>query len=177
MQHECFGMHQRSHQNMSSSFISETIREKLISQPEYRPTDIVKDMQTQFGVQIDYFKAWRAKEDALLQINGSYESAYNLLPKYCEDVQEANPGSLIVLERTEENKFKCVFMSFGASVKGFTYCRPLLGLDGTYLRSKYQGKCLTSFSDQGILLAATATDANGQLFPLTYAVVDARVRG
>jgi MuDR family transposase. len=139
LEHECFGINHRSHQNMSSSFIADTIREKLIGQPEYRPADIVKDMQTEFGVEVDYFKAWRAKEDALLQINGTHESAYSLLPKYCADLEQANPGSIISLERTEENKFKRVFMSFGASVDGFTHCRPLLGLDGTHLKSKYQG--------------------------------------
>ena len=137
--HDCFGMHHRSHQNMSASVIAEKIREKLVSQPEYRPTDIVKDMQTQFGVQVDYFKAWRAKEDALLQINGTHEAAYGLLPKYCSDLEQANPGSILSLERTEDNKFKRIFVSFGASGQGFAHCRPLLGLDGTHLKSKYQG--------------------------------------
>jgi len=38
-----------------------------------------------------------------------------------------------------------------------------LGLDGAHLKAKYLG----------ILLAATGVDANGALFPLAYAVVDA----
>ena len=124
---------------MSASVIAEKIREKLVSQPEYRPTDIVKDMQTQFGVQVDYFKAWRAKEDALLEINGTHEAAYSLLPKYCSDLEQANLGSILSLEHTEDNKFKRIFVSFGASRQGFTHCRPLFSLDGTHLKSKYQG--------------------------------------
>lgn len=145
--HDCFGMHHCSHQNMTALFIAETIREKLVVQPEYRPTDIVKDMQTEFGVQIDYFKAWRAKEDALLQINGTHEAVYSLLLKYCSDLEQANPGSILSLERTEDNKFKCIFISFGASGKGFTHCRPLVGLDGTHLKSKYQGWHTICFSN------------------------------
>jgi len=137
--HDCFGMHHRNHQNMLTSFIARTIRGKLIAQPEFRPTDIVKDMQTQFGVEINYFKAWRAKEDALLQINGTHEAAYNLLPKYCSNLEQANPGSTLSLDRTGDNKFKRIFVSFGASGQGFAHCRPLLGLDGTFLKSKYQG--------------------------------------
>ena len=39
---------------------------------------------------------------------------------------------------------------------------PVLGLDGTHLKSKFQG----------ILLCATGIDANGSLFPLAYAIVD-----
>ena len=46
---------------------------------------------------------------------------------------------------------------------GFAYCYPVLGLDGAYLKGKYFG----------ILLNATAVDANGSLFPLAFAVVDA----
>jgi hypothetical protein len=56
-----------------------------------------------------------------------------------------------------------MFVSFGASAKGFPYCRPILGLDGTHLKSKYLG----------ILLAATSVDALGQLFPVAFAVVSA----
>ena len=40
-------------------------------------------------------------------------------------------------------------------------CKPLLELDGTHLTSKYGG----------ILLAATATNAQGQLFPFAFAIV------
>ena len=137
--HDCFGMHHRNHQNASSSFLTGTIHETLTCRPEYRPADIVKDMQTQFGIEIGYSKAWRAKENASLQINGSHEDAYNLLPKYCSDLKQANPGSIISLERTEDNKFKRIFISFGASGQGFAHCKPLLGLDGTHLKSKYQG--------------------------------------
>jgi hypothetical protein len=58
---------------------------------------------------------------------------------------------------------KRVFISFGASAIGFAHCRPLISLDSTHLKTRYQD----------ILLAATAVDALGQLFPLAYAVVSA----
>ena len=60
-----------------------------------------------------------------------------------------------VVDPTREGKFNRMFISFGASEKGFQFCRPILGLDGTHLKSKYQG----------ILLTATAVDAPGSLFP------------
>ena len=55
------------------------------------------------------------------------------------------------------------FHVYSALAVDFKHCRPLLGLDGTHLKSKYQG----------ILLAVISIDANGSLFPLAYAVVDA----
>ena len=56
-----------------------------------------------------------------------------------------------------------MFVCYSASAIGFAYCRPVLRLDGTHLKTKYKG----------ILLAATGIDANGSLFPLASAVIDA----
>lgn len=56
-----------------------------------------------------------------------------------------------------------MFVCYGASAMGFQHCHPILELDGTHLKTKYLG----------ILLTATAIDANGQLFPLAYVAVDA----
>src|SRR5438046_99448 len=57
----------------------------------------------------------------------------------------------MTLETTIENKFQPVFMYFVASAKGFVYCRLLLRLDGTHLKSKYQG-----INESIIVLAATS---------------------
>jgi MULE transposase domain len=108
-------------------------------------------------------KAFRSKESAALKINGSYEEGFKAVPEYCKNIESTNPGSVIELCSTSENKFQRVFICYSASASGFAHCRPLLGLDGTYLKSKYQD----------ILLSSTGVDAKGCLFPLAYAVVDA----
>ena len=112
---------------------------------------------------MSYSTAWRTKEHALEVINGSHTEAYAQLPQYCMDIIQANPGSIISLERTAENRFLRVFLYYAASAKGFGDCRPVLGLDGAHLKGKYLG----------VLLSATAVDANGSLFPLAHAVVNA----
>ena len=76
------------------------------------------------------------------------------LMKMCADLEKANPDSVIILERGEDDKFKRVFLCFSASSMGFSYCSPLLSLNGTHLKAKYKG----------ILLAATTMDTNGSLF-------------
>jgi hypothetical protein len=67
------------------------------------------------------------------------------------------------LDITSENQFQRVFICHAASAIGFSHCLPLLRIDGTHLKTRYQG----------ILLAVTRVDAKGQLFPLAYAVIDA----
>jgi hypothetical protein len=139
LEHNCFGINHRGHDNVTQAYIAKMIRSKLSAQPDYRPIDIVKDVQTELGVSVTYQKAFRAKMQAFVDINGTHEDAYKHLPQYCKDLENANPNSVIVLENTDENKFKRLFISYGASATGFAHCRPLLGLDGTHLKAKYQG--------------------------------------
>ena len=143
--------------------LSTVIQPRFQDHPTYRPININKDARRDEGVKISYSTAWRAKEQTLANINGSHEEAYIQLPQYCEDILHANPGSNVTLDRTGENRFLRVFVCYGASARGFGDCRPILGLDGVHLKGRFLG----------VLLSATAVDANGSLFPLAHAVVNA----
>ena len=160
--HECYGLNHTGHKQATSTFIANKISEKLQQQRGYRTVDIRKDLQRELGVKVTYSKAFRARETALALVDGNHEDAYKSLPEYCQNIMKTNPHSVVHLESTPENKFRRVFISYSASALGIQYCRPLLGLDGTHLKTRFQG----------ILLAATGVDANGSLYPLAYAVVD-----
>ena len=56
--------------------------------------------------------------------------------------------------------------AFAPSIAGFAHCRPVIIIDGTHLYGKYKGK----------LLIAMTTDANNEIFPLAFAVVDDETR-
>lgn len=165
-EHKCFGVQHLGHRQASARFIADQIQKKLRDQPKYCAKDIQNDIRREYGISIRYLQANRAKEAALEAINGTDEDSYNALPKYCDDLSRNNPDRTIVLECTSEagnRRFQRMFVCYAASAVGFGYCLPVLGLDGTHLKTKYRG----------ILLAATGTDANGSLFPLASAVVDA----
>ena len=161
--HTCTGLTHAGHKNATAKFVCDWILPKVRQQPHYRPSHLVKDMKTEFAVEITYSKALRAKELALEAIYGKHEDAYRAMPQYCFNIEQSNPGSTVHLDITSENQFRRVFICYAASAIGFSHCLPLLGIDGTHLKTRYQG----------ILLAATGVDAKGQLFPLAYAVVDA----
>jgi len=112
---------------------------------------------------VTYGMAWCAKELALKFINGTHEEAYAKLRRYCKDLVNTNPHTIAIIERDDDSKFKWIFISYSASAVGFAHCLPILGLDGTHLKSKYLS----------ILLAATCVDALGSLYSLAFAVVDA----
>nr|VDC99373.1 unnamed protein product [Brassica oleracea] len=59
-------------------------------------------------------------------------------------------------------RFKYLFLSFGASIKGFKYQRRVIVVDGTHLSGKYGGT----------MLVAARQDGNFQIFPLAFGIVD-----
>ena len=165
--HKCIGLQHLGYRQASATLISKEIQEKLRDNSSYRPKEIQQDIRRELGISLSYQKAIRAKATALEAINGTDEDSYLALPKYCVDLNRNNPGSKIVLESAPDEvvgqRFRRMFVCYGASAMGFVFCRPVLDLDGTHLNAKYRG----------VLLSATGLDANGSLFPLASAVVDA----
>ncbi|CAL8161865.1 unnamed protein product [Prunus armeniaca] len=74
-----------------------------------------------------------------------------------------NPGSHCVLECDPTTScFQRLFICYGACIEGFRWCRPLLFIDATYFKSKYNGQ----------LICATGRDGNQGFFPFAFAIVD-----
>ncbi|KAK6915740.1 MULE transposase domain [Dillenia turbinata] len=162
--HTCEGSASTTGHQATRSWVASIIKEKLKVFPNYKPKDIVNDIKQEYGIQLNYFQAWRGKEIAKEQLQGSYKEAYKQLPIFCEKIMETNPGSLATFTTKEDSSFHRLFVSFHASLYGFQQgCRPLLFLDSIPLKSKYQG----------MLLAATAVDGDDGFFPVAFAIVDA----
>lgn len=162
--HTCEGSVVTTGHQATRSWVASIIKEKLKVFPNYKPKDIVNDIKHEYGIQLNYFQAWRGKEIAKEQLQGSYKEAYNQLPFFCDKIMETNPGSLATFTTKDDSSFERLFVSFHASLYGFVQgCRPLLFLDSLPLNSKYQGT----------LLAATAADGNDSVFPVAFALVDA----
>ncbi|XP_031285780.1 uncharacterized protein LOC116144482 isoform X1 [Pistacia vera] len=162
--HTCEGASVKAGYRATRGWVGNIIKEKLKNSPNYKPKEIADDIQKEYGIQLNYSQAWRAKEIAREQLQGSYKDAYSLLPYFCEKIKETNPGSVVTFTTKDDSSFHRLFVSFHASITGFEQgCRPLLFLDTTPLNSKYQG----------MLLSATAADGDDGIFPVAFAVVDA----
>ncbi|KAL3505546.1 hypothetical protein ACH5RR_030928 [Cinchona calisaya] len=161
--HTCEGTSVKAGYRSTRGWVGNIIKEKLKVSPNYKPKDIAVDIKREYGIQLNYSQAWRAKEIAREQLQGSYKEAYCQLPFFCEKIMETNPGSIATFATKEDSSFHRLFVSFHASISGFQQgCRPLIFLDSTILYSKYQGT----------ILAATAADGNDGVFPVAFAVVD-----
>nr|ACG60684.1 maize transposon MuDR-like protein [Brassica oleracea var. alboglabra] len=129
------------------------------------PRHVESAMNMSFGIkQMDYWKSHRTLIVARDLVMGSSENGYEELPSYLHKIRMANPGTLARLEVDANNRFKYLFLTFSASITGFPFMRKVVVVDGIFLQGKYKGT----------LLIATSQDANFQIFPIAFAVVDTK---
>ncbi|ONK76170.1 uncharacterized protein A4U43_C03F24670 [Asparagus officinalis] len=86
--HTCGKNAQLGHHQASVDWIVNLIEERLRDNMNYKPKDILQDVQKLYGITIPYKQAWRAKERGLAAIYGSSEEGYCLLPSYCEQIKQ-----------------------------------------------------------------------------------------
>ena len=124
----------------------------------YTARDIMKMVWLRYTVSIKYWKAWHVRGLALENVHGNYETSYMKVPTLCKQIEACNPGSLVKWGACPDtHKFQYLCVSFKASLEGWKRgCRPIVGLDGCFLKGKYSG----------VLLAAISMDANNGMFPL-----------
>ncbi|XP_023634034.1 uncharacterized protein LOC111829354 [Capsella rubella] len=111
---------------------------------------------------MDYWKSYKTLRFARKIDMGTPEGSFGELLSYLYMIRRANPGTITRLQVDECDRFKYVFLAFGASIAGFAYMRKVIVVDGTFLHGSYKGTLLT----------ALAQDGNFQIFPIAFGVVD-----
>ncbi|KAL0559016.1 hypothetical protein IC582_003605 [Cucumis melo] len=120
-------------------------------------------MRKDYGINMSYEKAWRARENAYERVRGSLEESYNLLCRYGEALKLTNPGTIFYKELEDDHFFKYLFMAIGPCVRAFLNCiRPVIVMDGTFLKNKYRGQ----------LIVSVCLDGNNHIYPLVFGVVN-----
>jgi len=116
------------------------------------------------------YQLYRAKKRSLELIHGAIDEQYAHLRNYAEELRRSNPSSIVKIKYADSDVgpvFQRIYVCFYACKKAFaTTCRPLIGLDGCFLKGR----------DGGNLLAAIGKDGNNQMLPIAFAVVDAETK-
>ncbi|KAL8552189.1 hypothetical protein ACS0TY_001036 [Phlomoides rotata] len=150
--HRCLGRLEGDQcTRIGSNITAELVEQNVKNKPTISGREIIDTIKESYSLDIPYWKAWRAVEGARDRIFGSYDESYDQLRWYCTAIQRTNPGSVVILEPNEEtHHFERVFIAFKACVDGFRFCRPMLFIDGTFMKGRAKGT----------LLSATAKDGN-----------------
>lgn len=139
------------HSRATSSLVGKLVIEDIRSQPLKRPVDVASDLKRLYGVSISYTRAWMGVEKAKADAFGDYSTSFDDLRWWVDAARKSNPESVFDIEYdVDTNRFSRLFVAFHACTSGFTHCRPILFLDGTFLKARHKG----------CLLAASAKDGN-----------------
>nr|XP_009801424.1 PREDICTED: uncharacterized protein LOC104247167 [Nicotiana sylvestris] len=129
---------------------------------EVTPAFVMAEMQKLHGLGIGYHKAWRAIQLASALIRGTPEENYELLSSYLYMMTSKNPGTYTNIKIDDNNRFLYMFYAYGSLISGWNYCRPVIAVDATFLKSKFRG----------VLMISVSKDANNQIFPLAFGIAE-----
>ena len=97
---------------------------------------------------------------------GSAMGSYALIQPNFKLLLETNPNSLVAIKTEKDNsgieRFKYWFFALHACVMRYAYIKKVIAIDGMHLRGRYGG----------CFIAASAQDANFQVFPIAFGIVN-----
>ncbi|XP_075485278.1 uncharacterized protein LOC142525000 [Primulina tabacum] len=101
LSHSCGddNLRSRGHSKADSSWVANVVKEKLRGEPSYRPCTMLKDIERDYEVELEYYKVWAGKEMAMHDIYGTDKGSYDKLRCGCRP--------LLFLDGTHiKNKYK-----------------------------------------------------------------------
>nr|KYP66394.1 hypothetical protein KK1_012686 [Cajanus cajan] len=101
--------------------------------------------------------ACRVKKFAKSYVEGSFKEQFKRIYDYNHELIRSNP----VLAT-----FQRMYVVFQFFKQSFLKCRPIIGLDGCFLKGYYGGQ----------LLAAIRRDPNKQMLPICFAIVEGETK-
>ena len=133
-------------------------------------------------VDISVGKASRVREKAQDVVDGAHTAQFNQFWEYCEELRRCSLGSTVLMKVHTFNDddlaaeqgltvgvpyFERLHICLDGCKKGFlTRCKPIIGLDACYLKTKTCGQ----------LMCAVGRDPNDEYFSFAYAIVEAETK-
>ncbi|KAK8941312.1 hypothetical protein KSP39_PZI010017 [Platanthera zijinensis] len=164
-EHTCYRV--ANSQQCKAKFLSKKYEHHVRSNPEWPASSMQEVMQMENKTSLSIWKMYRVKQQASKVINGIEMEQYAKLWDYCEEIYRTNPDTTIKIKcrhdvASQTCIFKRLYICWGALKKGFMAgCRPIIGLDGTHIKT----------TTGGVLLCAVGIDGNNNMFPIAYAYV------
>ncbi|KAL4302903.1 hypothetical protein GQ457_10G015980 [Hibiscus cannabinus] len=151
--------------NATYKWLAKTYIEKDRAEPKYSTRHLKRDVMSDHLHKVSLSKCLRAKNLALEMVLGSHKGQYSMIYDYLGEIRTSNPGSTTIL-MLDNRVFLRMYICLHACKEGYkARCRPVLSIDGCHLKGYYGGT----------FLAAVSVDANDNIYPIAYAVVEAKI--
>ncbi|RYQ93561.1 hypothetical protein Ahy_B09g099829 [Arachis hypogaea] len=157
----------QDHSKLDSTTIAEAIKPLVEADPALKVKSVIAEAQSKFNYIVSYRKAWLAKQKAVEKIFGGWEASYETLPIWFEAMCHKEPSAVVHFETMhayqEDDLVTDIWILHRyPCIRAFRHCKPVVQVDGTHLYGKYKG----------CLLVAVSQDANNNIVPIAFAIVE-----
>ncbi|KAF6165656.1 hypothetical protein GIB67_011758 [Kingdonia uniflora] len=145
LEHTCEGNIEDKNRLANALWVANYCGDGLRNIKLSRPIDVFTTIRRKFGIDLSYWTSWNAWTICMERIIGSYDEGYFKMPSLTIELLTTNPGSIIGCSRDDATlQWTGTMVMFKASYDSWLRgCRPILGLDGCFLKGKYGGVCLS----------------------------------
>ena len=140
------------HRNVGAAYVAEKVHHLVSKDISVGPKALMSTIADEVGFSITYSMVKHAKQKVIERMFGTFEEGYNYAPRLLHQIAEANSRTYLNKEERPHpdgvsGRFILdrLFWAFSQTIKAFTYCRPVLSVDGTFLTGKYRGGTTYSY--------------------------------
>jgi len=156
----------RDNRLVTARRIAERYEKFIMANPTWNYGSMKQTVQEEMFADVNIAKLKRAKAMVMQKVLDSTKGQYQRLYDYQDELLRSNPGSTVIVVKephVEPPTFQRMFICLDALKKGFIAgCRRVVGLDGCFFKGATNGE----------LLCAIGRDANNQMYPIAWAVVE-----
>ncbi|XP_057723349.1 uncharacterized protein LOC130939247 [Arachis stenosperma] len=148
------------------NWVASKLVKKVRKYPNFKHCDAATYFKSRFDLTLNKNSISRALFDARNAVFGDEKEQYKMLRDYGLTLLKTNPGSTVEICCTPQPEsdpvFDKMYVCLSGCKSGFKAgCRPLIGLDGAFLKTQFGGQ----------ILSAVGQDANHHIYIIAWAIV------
>lgn len=156
----------RDNRLVTAAAIAKKYEKMIMANPTWSLESMKNTIQEDMFADVHMSKLKRAKSIVMQKVFDATKGQYKILYNYQLELLRSNPGSTVVIRTEPRGRtpvFQRMYICLDALKKGFNAgCRKVVGLDGCFFKGATNGE----------LLCAVGRDANNQMYPVAWAVVE-----
>lgn len=153
---------------VSVKYLTEKYGERIRQNPQWKVKEMQEVIRQELEVEVPRIKCSRVRKAALEGVLQSLKEHYSRVWDFGHELLRNDSRNRVEVKTSrvsdeDANKFQRMYICYHALKVGWKQgCRPVLGLDGCFLKTVCRGQ----------LLSAVGRDGNNQMYPVAFAVVE-----